>query len=77
MVEFRREEPGGGQREVARYREGNVRYVVRTEDGRPANPAEVDQLKRELRDRREGRIVETRALSYGAEPRGVFPQIFR
>lgn len=73
----RRNDPDIGTREVARYREGAVRYVVRTENGRPANPAEVDQLKRELRERREGRVVETRALSYGPERRGVFGQIFR
>jgi hypothetical protein len=73
----RKNEPrGGGLREVARYREGNIRYVVRTENGGPANVAEVDQLKRELRERRESRVSETRALSYGTERRGVFPQIF-
>jgi hypothetical protein len=71
-----RQEPKSGLREVARYREGNVRYVVRTENGGPANIAEVDQLKRELRERRESRFSETRALSYGTERRGVFPQIF-
>jgi hypothetical protein len=67
----------GGPREVARYREGGVRYVVRTENGTPANPAEVEQLKRELRARRAGRVAETDAMSYAPERRSGFLQIFQ
>lgn len=70
------QEPKSRLREVARYREGNIRYVVRTRDGAPANVAEVDQLKRELRERREGRVAEMPALSYGSERRAAFPHIF-
>ncbi len=64
-------------REVARYREGGVRYVVRTENGRPANPAEVESLKQELRARRAGRIAETDTLSYAPTRRSGLMEIFR
>lgn len=73
----RRNESGHGeQREIARYREGDARYVVRTENGRPADPTEVEQLKRALREQREGRMADNRALSYGADRRPVFRSIF-
>lgn len=63
-------------REIARYREGNVRYVVRTPNGNPADPSEVLALKRELRARREVAETGGRALSYGPERGGVFSRIF-
>jgi hypothetical protein len=63
-------------REVARYREGGVRYTIRTANGRPAQAGEVEQLKRELRARREGNVAENRALSYGPERRGMLLKIF-
>lgn len=66
-----------GPREVARYREGGVRYVVRTENGGPANPSEVESLKRELRARRAGRMAETNAMSYAPERRSGLMEIFR
>lgn len=73
----RRDSPrSNSSREVARYHEGDVRYVIRTEHGRAADAAEVELLKRELRERRANAAVETRSFSYQPERRRAFSRIF-
>ena len=76
VVSRRRVKAKDSGREIARYREGSTRYVVRTRNGLPADPKEVQELKRELRARREFAETDGRALSYGSERSGVFSRIF-